>query len=170
MCASDVPLIIRYWLSATPEHLQGMGVDLSKMPARAQWEAMLNTQLSLDYPDKPSYCIILEIEGEAVGHCNVNKIAYGKEAYMHLHIWDEANRKQGWGAPLVRLAIPYFFNNLRLKKLCCEPWALNPAPNKTLEKIGFRFVKSFVTTPGSLNFEQEVNLWELEAEFLTDFA
>ncbi|MDX1911193.1 MAG: GNAT family protein [Saprospiraceae bacterium] len=170
MSASDIPLIIQYWLSATPAYLQGMGVDLSKMPAKEQWEAMLNTQLTQDYDQKASYCIILEIDGKAIGHCNVNKIEYGKEAYMHLHIWDVTNRKRGWGARLVRMAIPCFFNNLQLKKLCCEPWALNPAPNNTLKKIGFRFVKRYTTTPGYLNFEQEVNLWELEAEFLTDFA
>jgi RimJ/RimL family protein N-acetyltransferase len=62
------------------------------------------------------------------------------------------------------MTLPYFFQNFELKNLYCEPYALNPAPNKTLKKIGFQFVKQYVTIPGSLNFEQEVNRWELKFE------
>ena len=53
------------------------------------------------------------------------------------------------------------FDNLLLKKLYCEPYALNPAPNKTVEKIGFTFIKEHISVPGSLNFEQLTKLWEL---------
>lgn len=59
------------------------------------------------------------------------------------------------------MTLPYFFNKLQLKRLYCEPYALNPAPNKTLEKVGFTFVKEHLTIPGSLNFEQPAKLWEL---------
>lgn len=170
MQSADIPHIVHYWLGASPGYLQGMGVDLTKMPAREQWETMLSAQLTQDYPDKNSYCIILEADETAIGHCNVNKIVFGQEAYMHLHLWDETNRKQGMGAALVRLAIPCFFEKLKLQKLCCEPWALNLAPNKTLEKIGFRFVKSHTTIPGYLNFEQEVNLWELTREMFDGWS
>ncbi len=37
-----------------------------------------------------------------------------------------------------------------------------PTPNWTLPKIGFCLVKTYTTTPGFLNFEQEVNQWEME--------
>ena len=32
--ASDLDLLIQYWMNAEPAFLQGMGVDLAKMPAR----------------------------------------------------------------------------------------------------------------------------------------
>ncbi|HWY34787.1 MAG TPA: GNAT family protein, partial [Nitrosopumilaceae archaeon] len=99
------------------------------------------------------------LNNKNIGHSNVNKIVFGEEAHMHLHIWSEDVRKKGVGAELVKLTIPYFFENLKLKKLYCEPYALNQAPNKTLQKVGFEFVKKYRTTPGWLNFEQEVNLW-----------
>ncbi|MFN0037796.1 MAG: GNAT family N-acetyltransferase [Saprospiraceae bacterium] len=158
---SDTALIARYWLTAEPAFLQGMGVDLAKMPDEAQWLALLSEPIGLPYPEKKSYCIILQADGQPVGHCNVNKIRFGEEAFMHLHIWADSDRKRGIGAALVQMAIPYFFQNLHLQKLCCEPYALNPAPNRTLPKIGFRLVKTYTTTPGFLNFEQEVNLWEM---------
>ena len=160
----DIELIVRYWLDADPSFLVGMGVDLSKMPSRAGLTDMLLQQLNQSFSEKQSYCLIWEAVKKPVGHSNINKIKFGKEAYMHLHLWDSPLRKKGWGTALVKMTLPYFFQNFELKNLYCEPYALNPAPNKTLKKIGFQFVKQYVTIPGSLNFEQEVNRWELKFE------
>lgn len=161
---TDIPLIIQYWLGAETAFLQGMGVDLDKMPGQQEWEKSLQEQLSHPIPEKKSYCLIWEVDGEAVGHSNINKIQFGEEAFMHLHLWKPNLRQKGMGADLVKLSLPHFFKNYELKTLFCEPYSLNPAPNKTLEKVGFTFVKTYVTTPGWLNFEQSVNLWELSRE------
>jgi RimJ/RimL family protein N-acetyltransferase len=101
------------------------------------------------------------MDGLPIGHSNINKIVFGEEAFMHLHLWRPDIRQQGMGRNLVMQTLPFFFENYQLKTLYCEPYALNLAPNKTLEKIGFIFVKQYVTTPGWLNFEQPVNLWEM---------
>lgn len=160
---SDIDLIADYWLNSSPEHLTGMGVDLAKMPERAHWHEMLGQQLKQDYPEKQSYAIIWLLDGQPCGHCNVNKIVYGASAYMHLHLWQQENRLKGSGTELVKMSLPYFFDNLHLKKLYCEPYALNPAPNKTLQKIGFQLIKTHISTPGWLNFEQQASLWQLDA-------
>jgi RimJ/RimL family protein N-acetyltransferase len=157
----DINLIIQYWLEADSTFLEGLGVDLNKMPAEKEWKEILSGQLGLPIKEKKSYYIIWQHDGIAVGHSNVNKIIFGEEAYMHLHLWKTGLRQKGSGAALVKMTLPYFFENLGLKKLYCEPYALNPAPNKTLEKVGFTFVKEHITTPGWLNFEQPVNRWEL---------
>lgn len=158
----DIEPLTNYWLNSAPDYMRGMGVDLAKMPSREQWQQMLGTQISQDYPEKQSYGLIWLLDGQPIGHSNVNKIVFGEEAYMHLHIWYPEYRKGGHGPAFLEMAIPLFFENLRLKRLYCEPYALNPAPNRTLPKLGFTFVKSYVTTPGWINFEQEVNLWVLE--------
>ena len=160
----DIESITNYWLNSDPVFLQGMGVDLTKVPAREPWKEMLTEQLNQSYQEKKSYCTTWLVDGVAIGHCNVNKIIFGEEAYMHLHIWQNENRTRGMGTALVKMSLPLFFNNLLLKKIYCEPYSLNPAPNKTLEKLGFEFVKTYTTTPGWINFEQQVNLWELNYE------
>ena len=160
----DIESIIHYWLNSDPAFMKGMGVDLAKIPAKEQWEEMLMEQLSQTYEEKKSYCLIWLTDGKTIGHSNVNKIIFGEEAYMHLHIWESGSRKKGMGRALVKLGLPLFFKNLHLKKVCCEPYVFNPAPNKVLEKTGFEFVKTYITTPGWLNFEQPVNLWELSFE------
>ena len=160
----DIDNIIHYWMNAEPAFLTGMGVDLAKIPTATEWRNMLSAQIHQSMKEKQSYCIIWLVDGEPVGHSNVNKIIFGEEAYMHLHMWQSPLRKRGYGAELVRKTLPYFFSNLQLQKIYCEPYSLNPAPNKTLEKVGFSFVKRYLTIPGWLNFEQEVNRWELSRE------
>lgn len=164
---SDIDLIADYWQNADPAFLVGMGVDLSKVPSRAHLTVMLSEQLAQSYPEKHSYAMIWLAGNQPVGHSNVNKIIYGEEAYMHLHLWNTSLRQKGMGTALVKMTLPWFFENLKLKKLYCEPYALNPAPNMTLEKVGFTFVRQYVTTPGWINFEQPVNLWELSYEAFT---
>ena len=158
---NDIDFIIQYWLGSDSTFLKGMGVALNKVPEENEWRKMLTEQLNQPIEKKNSYCIIWQVDNKPVGHSNVNKIIFGEEAYMHLHLWNIDTRKNGFGTELVKMTLPYFFEKLKLKKLYCEPYALNPAPNKVLEKIGFEFIKKYVTTPGWINFEQQVNLWEL---------
>ncbi|MEO8088354.1 MAG: GNAT family protein, partial [Bacteroidota bacterium] len=156
IAARDLDLIADYWTLSNPDFLESMGVDLAKVPPRKDLLEMLSQQLNQKYEDKKSFGIIWELDGKAVGHCNINKIIFGNEAYMHLHLWYYEQRRRGVGSVLVKMTLPHFFNHYRLKKLYCEPYALNTAPNKTLEKVGFNFVKQYRTIPGYLNFEQDV--------------
>lgn len=161
---ADIVPLVNYWLGADNEFLTGMGCDVCKMPTEKEWHRMLNEQLRTPLEEKKSYCIIWLIGGKPAGHSNINKIIFGNEAYMHLHLWNTAEREKGAGTALVRMTLPYFFENYRLQKLFCEPYALNAAPNKVLEKAGFRFVKEYITTPNQINFEQPVKRWEMSAE------
>ena len=160
----DIELLADYWLLSDPNYMIGMGVDLSKLPLREDLIKMLTSQLDYSVEKKQSYALIWELNGKQIGHTNVNQIVFGEQAYMHLHLWKSPYRQKGAGTLLIRKSLPYFFENLQLKTLYCEPYALNPAPNKTLEKVGFEFVKTHVTIPGTLNFEQKVHLWMLTKE------
>ena len=158
---SDIPLIVDYWLKCDNDYLVGMGVDLKKLPSEEELRNMLSMQIRLPYNEKPSFALIAMANGQPAGHCNVNDIAYGHEATLHLHLWNTANRRKGLGTAMVRQSLGVFFEKLQLQTIWCEPYAANPAPNRTLEKVGFEFVKKYVTTPGSLSFEQEVNRYKM---------
>lgn len=141
-----------------------MGADSALMPAEAYWVKALTEQINTPYENKMAYCTIWLLNGEPIGHCNVNKIVFGEEAYMHLHVWNAAVRQKGMGVKLLKQSLPFFFEKLQLKKLYCEPYALNPAPNKTLERAGFLFEEEYITVPGSINFEQPVKRWSMDDE------
>lgn len=163
---SDIPLIADYWTNSSDEHLVAMGVDLAKVPSREDFVDMLEYQLSLPIEKRMTYCIIWLLDGITVGHCNTNPTDFGNQANMHLHIWSEENRKRKFGMDFLRMTIPLFFENLKLKRLICEPYALNPAPNRALKKFGFTFEREYTTIPGGINFEQPVNRWVLRKESL----
>jgi RimJ/RimL family protein N-acetyltransferase len=104
------------------------------------------------------------LDNHPVGHSNINKIIYGDNAYMHLHLWNSVNRNRGNGICFIKECITTYFNEFDLHNLYCEPYAFNPAPNKILANIGFELVKQYDTTPGWINFHQTVNRWVLSRE------
>ncbi len=106
--------------------------------------------------------MIWQINDIPVGHSHINNIIFGKQAYMHLHLWNSYNRQKGNGTYYVTESLKYYFEKFRLEKIFCQPNSLNNAPNKTLERAGFEFIKTYETIPGWLNFKQFVNLWRLE--------
>ena len=83
---------------------------------------------------------------------------------MHLHLWENSTRKKGLGLDFLKMTVPYYFKNLELQKLICEPYSKNIAPNKVLKKLGFELVRTYETTPGQINFLQTVNRYELKKE------
>jgi len=161
MRITDISLIADYWFLSDPDFLVRMGVDLKKMPVRKDFEEMLEQQINTRMEEKAAYALIWEAGNLPVGHSNINNIIFGNVANMHLHLWKPEFRRKGIGTTLVRKSLSSYFNNFHLKQLICEPRAINLAPNKTLEKAGFTFEKTYLTIPGKINFEQEVNRWVL---------
>ena len=157
----DVGLIADYWSLASVDYLRGMGVDPRKFPSRADFAATLIEQLEKPLRDRSAYYTVWESDGKPIGHSNVNKIVFGHEAYMHLHLWNPDERHRGWGVPLVRRSLALFFEQLELRDVFCEPYDANPAPHRVLEKAGFEFVRSYVTVPGPINFRQTVRRWHM---------
>lgn len=160
----DIDSLLDYWYNSSDEHFLKMGADSSKLPNRNDFYNALVKQINSPFQKKQAYALIWEEKGVPIGHSNVNNIVFGKEAFMHLHVWNIDKRKKGSGTILIQKSLPFYFEKLQLETLFCQPYALNPAPNKTLENVGFEFVKKYTTIPGSLNFEQEVNLWKMTRE------
>ena len=157
----DFDRIADYWLLSDLDYLHGIGVDVRLLPSREDFFKMLAVQMGLSFEKKQSYCKIWVVDGIAVGHCNINNIVFGQSAFMHLHIWQPANRRKGCGMPLLQLTIPHFFTNYHLCELYCEPYALNPAPHVALARLGFSLIKEYVCIPGNICFKQSVKLWRL---------
>jgi RimJ/RimL family protein N-acetyltransferase len=161
---ADIHLIMDYWFGLNAADLMKMGADIQKLPSRAAFTDSLLQQLALPIAEKNAFIVIWELDGIPVGHSNTNPTTFGDFAFMHLHLWKNPNRQKGLGTAFLKKTIPLYFEHLQLKNLYCQPYSLNPAPNKTLEKVGFEFEKTYITTPGSINFEQSVNLWKMSVD------
>lgn len=158
---ADIDLMLHYFLAADADFLKGMGVDPSKLPQADNWKRMLLEDLGRPIQDKKFYYVLWELNHYPVGHSNINKIIFGQEAYMHLHLWEPQTRQSNHGTYFINKSIAKYFQLFDLKNLFCEPYATNPGPNKTLAKVGFELIKTYQTIPGWINFEQTVNRWVL---------
>ncbi|MEO1127726.1 MAG: GNAT family protein [Cyanobacteria bacterium J06639_16] len=164
MGSNDVDLMINYFLQAEPDFLKGMGADPNKLPSLAEWRQRLLEDFERSIQNKEFYYLIWKLENNPIGHSNINKIIFGTEAFMHLHLWQPIQRRSGHGTFFVKACITKYFEKFKLKNLFCEPYAMNPGPNRILPKVGFELVKTYDTTPGWINFHQTVNRWVLTQE------
>jgi RimJ/RimL family protein N-acetyltransferase len=158
---SEVGLIIDYFHQASSEHLEMLGVDPTRLPAPDAWLERYAREYARRREERAMLLIVWELDGAAIGFSTVDKIRFGREAFMHLHIVDPGRRNSGHGTECVRRGAKIYFEALRLERLYCEPNAFNVAPNRTLQKAGFSYVKTHRTVPGPLNFRQAVTRWVL---------
>ena len=103
-----------------------------------------------------------ELDERIIGFSSTDQIVYGEQAFMHLHVIDAADRHAGLGTELVRLSAAAYFRALDLQRLYCQPNAFNVAPNRTLQRAGFRYVFTRQMQPSPINFPQPVTRWVLD--------
>ncbi len=162
MALGEVDLVIEYFHGSTPEHLETLGVDPTRLPRRGEWRAWYEAEYAKPIEARSTLLVIWELEGVAVGFSTADKITYGEQAHMHLHIVDPRRRRSGVGTACVRETVGLYFDALKLRRLFCEPNAFNVAPNRTLQSAGFKYLKTYNTVPGPLNHHQAVTRWVVE--------
>jgi RimJ/RimL family protein N-acetyltransferase len=162
--ASDIQSVVGYWTGAPLSYLEAMGIDTTDLSRFDAMAAGIQAELEAPYSAKKTLHLIAEFGGQAIGHVYVNNVNFGEAAFIHLHLWRGTPKRQKLGSRMVAAGIPYFFEKLELKELLCEPAAANPAPNRTIERLGFSLVKTYETVPAGWNFLLEVNQWRLSRE------
>jgi RimJ/RimL family protein N-acetyltransferase len=156
----EYELMLDYFYKAEEPFLRGMGVDWLKLPQRDKWLDALLVDHEKPDRERDRFYLVWIFRRQRIGHSSINNIIHGTEAFLHLHLWNLKLRKVGLGTEFVRRSANFYFERFNLKKLVCEPWAENPAPNRVLEKLGFTFVRRYRTIPGVIAYEQDVNRYE----------
>ncbi|MGJ4941264.1 GNAT family N-acetyltransferase [Bradyrhizobium sp. HKCCYLS1011] len=162
MALDETGIVIDYFHSSTPEHLEMMGVDPTRMPSRAIWAGRFKELYAQPIAERTNFLVLWQLDGNPVGFSSCDKIVFGNRANMHLHVTEPELRQQGIGAECVRRSVDIYFRTFELKQLFCEPNAFNVGPNRTLQKAGFRYLKTYKTVPGYLNYHQAVTRWVIE--------
>ena len=85
-----------------------MGASQELLLDRSAWKAYLRRELTKSSSEKEIYYVIWELEGQPVGHSNINQIKFGSEAVRHLHLWKENHRKMGLGKEFLEESVPYY--------------------------------------------------------------
>jgi RimJ/RimL family protein N-acetyltransferase len=162
MTESEFEFVIEYFFRATPEFLETLGVDPTRLPTPDSWRERFRREQAKPTEQRTWLVVTWLKDSRPLGFSTSDKITYGEQANMHLHVVDPERRNQGYGAECVRRSADIYFERLKLKRLFCEPYAFNVAPNRTLQRAGFKYVKTYMTVPGPLNFRQAVTRWVME--------
>jgi len=164
MGLDETGIIVEYFHSSTPEHLDTLGVDPTRLPDPDRWRQNFEREYAQPLEQRTSFQVIWLVDQEIVGFSTVDKLRYGEQANMHLHIVIADRRQAGLGVEFVRRSAALYFETLQLQRLFCQPNALNTAPNRTLQAAGFRYVKTLMTAPSPLNYRQPITRWVLERQ------
>lgn len=162
MAGSEIDIVIEYFFKSTPEFLEILGVDPTRLPAPERLRERFAYERALPIEQRAGVAVIWLLDDRPIGFSTSDKIAYGEQANMHLHVVDPERRNRGHGVECVRRSVDIYFERLKLKRLFCEPNAFNVAPNRTLQKAGFKYLKTHMTVPGPLNYHQAVTRWVIE--------
>ena len=159
MQLAEVGIRINYFHDAPDEHLRLLGVDRSLLPTRQAWRAFYEEDYARPIRERVNYALVWQRNGQVVGFSSTDRIDFGNEAFMHLHVLEPRLRSTGLGTQFVRLSAQIYFEVLELRRLFCEPNAFNVAPNRTLQRAGFRYLFTHEAQPSSINFPQVTTRW-----------
>jgi len=162
MQLSEVDVRINYFHDSTDDHLRMLGVDRALLPTREAWRSFYEEDYARPIAERRNYAVLWELDGRTIGFSSSDQIEFGVQAFMHLHVLDPARRRAGLGAEFVKLSARHYFSVLELQRLFSEPNACNVAPNRTLQRAGFRYVFSHEGTPGAMHFPQVTTRWVLD--------
>ncbi len=170
MSLSEVPVRIDYFLDASDEYLLTLGVDRNALPSRADWISFYEEDYRRPIRERANHSLVWELDDAIVGFSTTDRIEFGKDAYMHLHIVDPSLRRIGLGVKFVTMSVHQYFEVLELQRLYREPSAFNIAPNRTLQRAGFRYLFTHEAQPTPINYPQITTVWVFEREDLLPFG
>jgi RimJ/RimL family protein N-acetyltransferase len=164
MTMGDTSLRIDYFHDADDAYLTQLGVDRSLLPSREAWNRLYQADYARPIEQREYYSLLWQLDGETVGFSSTDRIEFGAQAWMHLHLTAPTLRGTGLGAQFVALSARRYFEVLAIERLYCEPNAFNVAANRTLQAAGFQYLFSHHATPSPINFPQATTRWVLEAD------
>jgi len=164
MAPEEAPLVTDYFNQSTPEFLERLGVDPTRLAGINNLRDHLQIEGMLHADERRFIFLIWLCNDRPIGFSSCDTIVFAERANMHLHVVDPELRQQGIGTECVRRSARIYFQLLQLKELFCEPNAFNTAPNRTLQRAGFEYVKTHKTVPGPLNFHQAVTRWVIRRQ------
>jgi RimJ/RimL family protein N-acetyltransferase len=161
MQPTEIGIRIDYFHDSSDEHLLKLGVDRASLPSREDWRAAYVEDAARPIEEREGYALIWELDGRVIGFSSADRIVFGEEAFMHLHIVSPELRHRGFGAEFVKESARHYFRVLQLERLYCEPNAFNTAPNRTVQRAGFHYLFTRETKPTPINFHQAITRWML---------
>lgn len=159
----ETELIVDYFFRrSTQEQLEKLGIDPARLGNPVMWQESFRLEYELPPAKRTGLFLIWLLDGKPVGFSSCDSIEPNESAAMHIHVTEPERRQQGIGTACTLLSVETYFARLGLKRIFCQPNAFNIAPNRMLQKCGFRYVETRMMRPGPINTYQAVTRWVFE--------
>lgn len=153
-----------YFKKASDEFLFKMGVNAAAIRNVAP-PSRVRPILATPVKERSIHVFTIEINGICSGVFVIKKIQFGKQADLHMHIFNIDNRRKGYGSKIFWTVVAKVFDVFDVKIIICEPSATNPAPNALLQKLGLKVVAQVVTPADGILIEHLANRYEITRDF-----
>jgi RimJ/RimL family protein N-acetyltransferase len=168
---SDIPLFLDYWYRSPSGFIEGLGVDLAKMPSEPDMEKSLRERIlsNATLPASQLQLQVITYEGRAIGVHSVNELKAGDSAIFHAHIFKPEMRGRGIGMKSYPLACRVFMGRFHLKKILFKTPVQNRASLHVKEKLGIRRIGEELIGFGVVREGTRACVFELTREELKRF-
>src|SRR5262245_23069355 len=109
MALHEVGIVIDYFHDATPEHLELLGVDPTRLPSPSAWRERYAREYAKPIEQRATLLVIWKSGDQPVGFSSADKIVFGKQANMHLHVLRPEDRNSGFGTACVAQTAQLYF-------------------------------------------------------------
>jgi len=94
MAEAEIDIVSEYFRSSTPEHLEILGVDPTRLPTPESLRERYRHERAKPVERRAWVVVIWLLDDRPIGFSTADKIAYGDQANMHLHVVDPERRKR----------------------------------------------------------------------------
>lgn len=161
-------IVTEYFQNLSEQDLERLSIQPARLMEKIELEKIFESEHNRAIEDMSFLHILWLLDKKIIGFSAAEKISYGKEANIHLHIVTRQLRNKGLGLKFVKMTVEFLFEHLELEFLYCEPSANNPPPNKTLKRAGFRHLNTYSTVPSPINYQHSVNRWQIQKADLSE--
>ena len=96
MTDSEFELVIEYFYKSTPEFLETLGVDPTRFPSPDSWRERFQRERARPIQRRTWLIVTWLADNQPLGFSTSDKIVYGEQANMHLHVVDPEHRNRGY--------------------------------------------------------------------------
>jgi RimJ/RimL family protein N-acetyltransferase len=138
LARTDIPQILSYWYESPAEYIEAMGVDLTKLSPRADFErALTNKCIESETAAKSNInALVIEYMGKAIGFHTINPVKPCDSGVFHAHIWNSEMRGRGLGMQTYPKACRTFFERFDLQRILFKTPIQNVGAIRIKEKLG----------------------------------
>ena len=136
----DIPHVLNYWFHSPPGFIEGMAVDVMKLPSEIEMRDSLTAKCksnSLLTKSKSNALAILK-DSEAIGFHTLWPFTEGVDGIFHSHIWNPQMRGKGVALVSYLLAAQEFIKRFDLQKILYKTPMQNIGAIRVKQKLGIR--------------------------------